>query len=357
MADVVDVAPGLLKEIEKDFKMQLKENKLIQQLIEKINQGKATYKEANEYAIELGEILAHAYKKNLNSNVLPDGKMYYNIAKRIIEPTMTNNYDLITNVTNQVQEILNKDAKIGIKPITPDINQDRIDGIINRVSYEDNFDDIAWILDEPIVNYSQSIVDDAIKANADFHAKSGMKPRIIRTIAGNCCDWCKEVAGTYSYPKVPQDVYRRHQRCRCTVDYYPGTGKVQNVHSKTWRNEDAYDRIIMSKELAKKDEIKKILGLNSNAHVSIPAKEINLESLKFDSEHIIFERNRKITLEETKTWIKQATFSINVWNGKYERYFGSNGVVYVNLEENLIRTAYRREDFTKNISDSLEVLK
>lgn len=247
MADVVDVTPGLLEEIEKDFKKQLKENKLIQQLLEKINQGKATYKEANEYAIELGEILAHAYKKNLNSNVLPDGKMYYNIAKRIIEPTMTNNYDLITNVTNQVQEILNKDAKIGIKPITPEINHDRIDGIINRVSYEDNFDDVAWILDEPIVNYSQSIVDDAIKVNAEFHAKSGMKPKIVRRIAGNCCDWCREVSGTYSYPDVPKEVYRRHQRCRCTVDYYPGNGKVQNVHTKKWQTQDERDKIELRK--------------------------------------------------------------------------------------------------------------
>lgn len=61
-----------------------------------------------------------------SSSVLPDGKMYYNIAKSILNPTMENNYNLITNVTNQIQTSLNSAAGIGIKPITPKLNQDRI---------------------------------------------------------------------------------------------------------------------------------------------------------------------------------------------------------------------------------------
>lgn len=47
------------------------------------------------------------------------------------------------------------------------------------------------------------------------------------------------------------DVYRRHQRCRCTVDYYPGDGKVQNVHTKEWETKEENDRI----------EKRKIIGL------------------------------------------------------------------------------------------------
>lgn len=37
---------------------------------------------------------------------------------------------------------------------------------------------------------------------------------------------------------MPKDVYRRHQRCRCSVEYYPRDGKIQNVHTKKWRNTD-----------------------------------------------------------------------------------------------------------------------
>lgn len=244
-----DITPDLLKKIQEDFDKQFDNSKVIAGLYTKVRDGTATYLEANEFAIEVGDILAGAYKNNLSSDVLPDGRMYYNIAQRIIDPTMKNNYSLIIDVTNQVQKSLNEAAHIGIKAITPELNQDRIDKIIDRVSDAEQYDDISWILDEPVKNFSQSIVDDSIRVNAEFHAKSGMQPKIVRKLAGGCCDWCRTVAGTYTYPDVPKDVYRRHQRCRCTVEYNPRDGKVQNVHSKEWRDENELDKAAARKTI------------------------------------------------------------------------------------------------------------
>lgn len=244
-----DVAPSLLKTIQDDFKEQFSKNNLIAALYKKVRDGTATYAEANVFSIEVGKTLANTFRNNLSSEVLPDGKMYYNIAKRVIEPMMKNNYILITDVTDQVQQKLNEAANIGIKPITPELNQDRIDGILDKTSSAEVYDDVAWVLDEPMVNFSQSIVDEAIKANAEFHAKAGLRPKIVRKVAGNCCDWCKNLSGTYLYPDdVPDDVYHRHQRCRCTVDYIPGDGKVQNVHTKQWQTKEEYDKIELRKE-------------------------------------------------------------------------------------------------------------
>jgi hypothetical protein len=118
-----------------------------------------------------------------------------------------------------VQKTINKNAGIGLKVLEPEINEDKIKGIIDKVSDSDNFDDVKWVLDEPIVNYSQSVVDDAIKINAELHSKAGMKPIVIRKVAGKCCEWCQRVAGTYVYPNVDRDVFKRHQRCRCTIEY------------------------------------------------------------------------------------------------------------------------------------------
>ena len=234
-----DIAPKLLGKIQKDFQTMFDKSEIISKLYAKVRDGTATYQEANVFSVEVGNILSKAYDKNLSSEVLPEGKMFYNIAQRIITPTMENNYDLISAVTKEVQQSLNSKAGIGIKPMVPELNRDRINGIINRISGEDIFDKVKWILGEPVVNFSQSIVDDSIRVNAEFHGKAGMKPKIVRKMAGNCCDWCKAVVGKYYYPDVPRDVYRRHQRCRCTVDYVPGDGKVQNVHTKQWRKEDS----------------------------------------------------------------------------------------------------------------------
>lgn len=249
-----DITPKLLNIIQKDFREGFDKSDLITKLYAKVRDGTATYKEANAFSIEVGELLAEAYSNNLSSEVLPDGKMYYNIAKRIIEPTVQNNYELITDITSLVQKALNDEAGIGIKPIVPELNEDRIKGIIDRISSEDIFDEIKWILEEPIVNLCQSIVDDSIRVNSEFHGKSGMSPKIIRKIAGNCCEWCRKVAGTYDYPDVPKDVYRRHQRCRCTVEYYPSNGKVQNVHTKEQWNEQNYLMVKGSKKSSLTDE-------------------------------------------------------------------------------------------------------
>lgn len=238
-----DITPELLDKIKKEFDQLLKEDKTINEVLGKIAEGTANYHDANAFALSLGDILSKAYGDNLSSNVLPDGKMYYNIAKRIIDPTMRNNYDLISETTLEIQSLLNKQANIGIKAIKPELDQENIDNIINKISAADKYDDVSWMLDAPIQHFSQSIVDETIRANAEFHSKSGMKPKIVRRLAGNCCDWCRALAGIYTYPDVPKDVYRRHNNCRCTVEYHPGDGKVQDVHTKQWKTEEEHIKI------------------------------------------------------------------------------------------------------------------
>ena len=248
-----DIAPILLKQIEELYKQEKNSSEKVKHILEKIKEGKISYIDAGEYADELGKILSAAYGSVFTMETLPDGKLYYNIAKRTVEPTMVGLQSDIADLTEEVQSILNTQAGLGINPIRPTLEQDKIDGIVDRLSNAEIFDDIAWILEEPIKTFARSVVDDAIKDNAEFHAKSGMSPRIVRKMAGNCCDWCKAVAGTYSYPNVPRDVYRRHQRCRCTVDYIPNKGRKQNVWTKAWSNEVEPEKI----EQRKAVEIKK----------------------------------------------------------------------------------------------------
>ena len=235
-----DIAPKLLKKIQDDFKNKFDNSKIIRELYRKVEQGNATYKEANEFAIEVGELLSGSFKKNLSSSVLPDGRMYYNIADRIIRDTLGNNYELVADISAKIQEILNKKAGIGIKAIKPKINEDKVRGIVDIVSGKEKYDEIAYMLGEPVINFSQSVVNDAVRENADFQYKAGLSPKIIRTSTGKCCEWCDKLAGIYDYEAVSDtgnNVFRRHKYCRCLVEYAPGDGKRQNVHTKQWRKE------------------------------------------------------------------------------------------------------------------------
>lgn len=240
--DIKDIVPGIFERIEKTFKLKTKESKIIKEKLKALKDKRATYKDANDFAIELGDILASAFSSNISTGDLPDGKMYYNIAKRLIEPNMIRNHDLVSEYSKEVQSILNKQANISIQAQKADLNQDRIDKLVYKISEYDSFEKGKWLLNEPIKNFTQVIVDDTIKKNVDLHYKAGLSPKIIRKEHGNCCPWCKGIVGTYSYPDVPEDIYRRHRYCRCTVDYVPGDGKKQDVWSKQWRDINADDK-------------------------------------------------------------------------------------------------------------------
>lgn len=114
-----------------------------------------------------------------------------------------------------------------------------------------SFDNVSWLLDAVVSTFCMSIVDDSVKANADFQYNAGMSPKIIRTTDGKCCEWCNKLAGVYDYEKVKNtgnEVFRRHRNCGCVVAYDPGDGRIQNAHTKEWTTREEYDRLLQEKE-------------------------------------------------------------------------------------------------------------
>src|SRR5690625_4813970 len=204
---VNDIVPELLENIQRDFNSKIKKSRRLKTIQKAIESGTATYALANEYAVEVGGILASVFKTHIKSDILPDGHMYYNIAERILMPTLSNNHVIVTRVSAEIQEQLNKSIGLGLKGIEAPVNNHRIESIINRITAEEVFDDVAWILQEPIVNFTQSVVDDTIKTNVEFQGESGLSTKVVRTMHGNDpCDWCEDMEGTYRYHNVPAGV-------------------------------------------------------------------------------------------------------------------------------------------------------
>ncbi|MEG3257194.1 hypothetical protein RFK12_00795 [Streptococcus suis] len=276
-----DILPDLLREVQEKFEVSYGKSEVVRRAFEELKKKRASYVTVNDFALEVGDILSNALSSSVTGDRLPDGKMYYNIAQRLLTDTLGRNFELVSGYAGQVQEDLNRSAKIGLQVQVPEVNQDRIDGLVNRLSSEDEFSKVAWMLQEPIVNFTQSIVDDSIKANAEFHYDSGLSPQIIRKEGGKCCDWCREVVGIYQYPKVPKDVYRRHQRCRCTVDYDPKNGKIQNVWRKLWKKIEQSSKIEERKEIdnfqnmsqTRQDALKKGIDINPIKQRLLPKTE------------------------------------------------------------------------------------
>lgn len=240
-----DITPKLIENIVAEFHKLYNSSGMVQALLKKVQQGTATYAEAQAYSLEVSRLIGRAYEAHVSSAILPDGKMYYNIASRLIPSTLDENYKLVSDYAVKVQQALNTNAGIGLKALVAEQNQSRVDGLINMVSNADQYDDVSGELLSAVENYSQNIVDETIKTNVGFHYKAGMSPKIIRKAEHKCCKWCSNLTGEYDYPDVPHDVYRRHKNCRCTVLYDPADGSknLQNVHTKQWTDAENRGKI------------------------------------------------------------------------------------------------------------------
>ena len=236
-----DVLPELLKLVCDEFEKSYAANGIVKQVQKKLEDKSATYADAYEYAYEVGCMLSDALTKHVTNELLPNGTMYYNIAQRLLQKTLGTNYKLVSELAAGVQKVLNRKAGLTLAALKPDIDQNKVDGLIERLSKGD-FENDKFVMGSPIANFTQSVVDDTIAKNVEFHAISGLHPKIVRRYAGNGCKWCANLAGTYDYP-VKQEIYRRHDNCRCIVEYFPEDGRgVQNAHTKGWRNESKVER-------------------------------------------------------------------------------------------------------------------
>lgn len=228
-----DIAPALIEQVNTAFKIEYKTSAKIKRLLEKINSPSATYQDANAYAEEVGDILKRAFEKYVSSDALPDGKMYYNIAERLLRDTLGTNYEITADAAEKVQKALNTAANIGIKPVRPELDEDRLLNLIDRIANEEYYDDIRKMIEEALVNYTQSIIDDAVKANAERQYNAGLRPKIIRKAEAKACPWCRMLEGEYDYETLIaegfNDVFHRHDACRCTTYYYPADGKKKSV--------------------------------------------------------------------------------------------------------------------------------
>lgn len=254
---MTDIAPELLEKVKQSFEAETASLK------EDIARGVKSYEEAYSYAIKVGEALSKSFGVNITSEVLPDGMMYYNIADKVVRPMLMAEHELSSAAAVSAQKSANKAASIGIKPLEAEFDAKRAQGIIDRVSSQP-FEEIKWILNEPVKTFSKNVVDHTLEKNVEFQGKSGLSPKIRRTATGETCDWCQAVAGTYSYPDVPKDVYRRHANCDCIVEYIEG-GKIQNVHTKQVRPIVNGDIIKAQQEEQRRASLRKRGSFNSKA--------------------------------------------------------------------------------------------
>jgi hypothetical protein len=231
-----DAAPELYASLKKEYERNVETNRRIGTLEGKLENG-GTYQAAEEYSYEIGEALSKAFADGLSSEVLPDGHMYYNIAVRTVDPLIREAWGEAAAAAVKAQENINGAAGLRIRAKQAEFNEDRLHQLINVLTQDGvPYDEVSGILEGKTTNVIQSAVDDTLKTNADFQARAGLSPKIVRIADPKCCEWCQSLEGEYPYP-APKEIYQRHANCECVVDFHAANGRVQNIHTREWREE------------------------------------------------------------------------------------------------------------------------
>lgn len=273
---MVDVVPELYESITKDFKNYTMKDRRIANISKRIRDGTATQRDAHDYAERLGENLSRSLVNNLTPERLPDGRLYYNIAKRTVVPSLENNYELTNDVASEIQAALDLKAGIGLNSAKADFPNERIQGLIDKMTADGiTFDNVIIWLQEPIVNNTEAFFDDFIKENAKVRHDVGLKATITRSVANGCCAWCDALAGVYEYGQEPEDIYRRHEFCRCTVTFQ-SKKTSQNVWTKnTWQSSP--EELDRRKEVGGTPSMTKAEQLSRQAQI---ARDIELQEFQ-----------------------------------------------------------------------------
>ena len=177
--DKQDIAPALLGRIRADFL----------RLLRNAAPSAVTYPAALDYADLVGGALAEAFRLHLSADTLPDGRMYWNIADRVLRPLLEEDHSLVADAAAAVQQQLNEAAGLRLLAQRVPVDEDRIDGIMNKVCAAEHYEDVAYMLDEPVRTFSRMAVDDTLKANVQFQGRAGLRPRVVRRTTGSCCEW------------------------------------------------------------------------------------------------------------------------------------------------------------------------
>ncbi len=90
--------------------------------------------------------------------------------------------------------------------------------------------------------------------------------------------------------------------------------------------------------------------------LDLQPKAISLKDYTFDDKHINKERLHNVTREEAVSFMENAKYSLTKWNGRFINYYSYDGAVFIDVENKIIRTSFKVDEFDPSTKKFIERL-
>lgn len=208
-----------------DVKQRIENDKKLSKLRQKVNSGKATYADTAAYSTHVGNLLGDTFAQHILS-VSPE------LREALTVELLHDRYMDINAIIDRVQKSMDEAQGLHLAPQHSPFYDDRAHQIGSALADPTVPDEtIKRRARAATATATKSMHDDRMKSEAKFRSRAGLKCFITRKAVSGCCAWCTAMAGRFEYGEEPDDIYRRHDNCDCTVTFENGR-KRQDVWSK-----------------------------------------------------------------------------------------------------------------------------
>lgn len=234
--------------VREEVQQRIEQDPELIRLRKKIESGKATYADTAAYSNRAGKLLGEVFSRRLPDIPLEE-------REPLCVELLHDRYIDINAAVDTAQRFMDEALGIHIAPQHAPFDSERGHQIGSSLrDLSKPVETLQRRSRAATETATKSMHDDRMKAESKFRHKAGLDCRITRVAVNGCCPWCSKVAGRYAYGEEPDDIYRRHDNCDCTVTFENGR-KRQDVWSKReWEAPEpgagAGDPVVLTKEQA-----------------------------------------------------------------------------------------------------------
>ena len=227
-----DQTRALYQEILSELYRRMAQDPRIRAALKRIEAGKATLADTALVNGRSADILGDIYGDRITE--IPE-----ELRESLTTALLRERYDYTNDMCTEVQEALDAKNGIALQPQRAPFPAERVQQIAHSLLDPTVAAEVIERRARAAVPTTvKSMHDDFVKTNARIRNDLGLKCYISRVASPGCCAWCSKIAGRYTYGDQPNDVFRRHDNCPCTVTFENGRQRQDVWSKRKWNDTD-----------------------------------------------------------------------------------------------------------------------